>query len=323
MSEWLRDPYPSRVDICPAILRRVDPVVYSGGPPPPALTAEQAESYRRDGFLFLEELFDPAEVRILVDGLDALLQDDDIRAAKESILEPGSGDVRSVFRVHQLSSLFRSLARHPRILDLVHYILDDEVYVHQSRVNFKPGLVGKDFYWHSDFETWHVEDGMPRMRALSVSVTLTENSEFNGPLMVIPGSHTSLVACVGETPEDHYQESLRKQEYGVPDPVTLKMLADQGGIVAPKGPPGSVLFFDCNLMHGSNSNISPYPRSNAFMVYNSVTNAVLEPYCGLAPRPEFVAARQSIEPLRPAADGVLRSAFDGGPVVETKVVEPA
>jgi hypothetical protein len=40
-------------------------------------------------------------------------------------------------------------------------LLGSDVYVHQSRVNFKPGFNGQDFYWHSDFETWHAEDGMP------------------------------------------------------------------------------------------------------------------------------------------------------------------
>lgn len=52
-------------------------------------------------------------------------------------------------------------------------ILGSEVYIHQSRVNYKPGYGGTGFYWHSDFETWHSEDGMPRMRALSVSIALT------------------------------------------------------------------------------------------------------------------------------------------------------
>src|SRR3546814_10756649 len=44
-----------------------------------------------------------------------------------------------------------------------------------SRLNYKPGFKGKEFYWHSDFETWHVEDGMPQMRALSMSILLAEN----------------------------------------------------------------------------------------------------------------------------------------------------
>src|SRR5690606_18676180 len=112
-------------------------------------------------------------------------------------------------------------------------ILGGEVYLHQSRANLKPGFKGKEFYWHSDFETWHTEDGMPRMRALSVSIALTENYPFNGPLMLIPGSHKTFVACVGRTPENHYKQSLKRQELGTPDRESLKRLADRGGIVAP------------------------------------------------------------------------------------------
>jgi ectoine hydroxylase len=57
-----------------------------------------------------------------------------------------------------------------------------------------------------------------------------------------------------------------------------------------------VVFFDCNLMHGSASNISPSPRSNVFLVYNSVDNAVQEPFAAGSPRPAFVAARE-VSPL--------------------------
>mgnify|MGYP006151706647 CR=1 FL=1 len=74
---------------------------------------------------------------------------------------------------------------------------------------------------------------MPRMRALSMSVLLAENTPHNGPLMLIPGSHRQYLTCVGETPEDHYRQSLKRQEYGVPDGESLTKLAQQGGIVGP------------------------------------------------------------------------------------------
>ena len=110
--------------------------------------------------------------------------------------------------------------------------------------------------------------------------------------MLIPGSHRVYVACVGRTPEDHYKASLKKQEYGVPDPESLRTLVERGGrIDAPVGPPGTAVFFDCNTMHGSNSNITPYPRKNVFFVYNSVENRLQDPFCGLAPRPEYIATR--------------------------------
>lgn len=174
------------------------------------------------------------------------------------------------------------------------------MYIHQSRINLKPGFTGKEFYWHSDFETWHMEDGMPRMRALSCSIALTENNEFNGPLMLIPGSHKKYIVCAGETPENNYKQSLSAQYIGVPDPAIITELVKEDGIVAPKGKPGSVTFFECNAMHGSNGNISPYPRANAFFVYNSVENTLVEPYCGLKPRPEHIAVREDFAPLKPA-----------------------
>ena len=75
------------------------------------------------------------------------------------------------------------------------------------------------------------------------------------------------------------------------------MLANQGGIQAPKGPPGSLLLFECNTLHASNKNLSPWPRSNLFFVYNSVDNVPGKPFCGHEPRPHFLANRDDHEPL--------------------------
>jgi ectoine hydroxylase len=44
-------------------------------------------------------------------------------------------------------------------------------------------------------------------------------------------------------------------------------------------------------MHGSSNNITPYSRTNLFVVYNSVANALTDPFAAPAPRPEFVASR--------------------------------
>jgi ectoine hydroxylase len=49
--------------------------------------------------------------------------------------------------------------------------------------------------------------------------------------------------------------------------------------------------FDCNCMHGSNGNITPFPRSNIFVVFNSVENACAEPFAAPSRRPDFVASR--------------------------------
>lgn len=132
---------------------------------------------------------------------------------------------------------------------------------------------------------------MPRMRALSMSVALTENFPHNGSLMIIPGSHRMFVGCAGVTPAGHYRASLRRQEIGTPDEDSVARLAAERGIRLFTGRPGSVTVFDCNCLHGSSGNITPFPRSNLFVVYNSVENPCAEPFAAAEHRPSFIAAR--------------------------------
>lgn len=295
----LVDEYPSRVAPTPSVVPRHDPVLYGEGgtEAPGPLSPEQLTAFERDGFLVLESVFSDGEMDACFRELESISRDPERRNSPETIIEPESDAVRSVFAVHRTSEVFADLAEDPRIADVARQILGSEVYVHQSRVNLKPAMTGKEFFWHSDFETWHVEDGMPHMRAVSASVAMTDNTEFNGPLMLVPGSHKWYVTTVGQTPERHYETSLRRQEIGVPDVESLRRLVDEGGIVAPKASRGSVILFDCNAMHASGVNLSPYPRSNAFFVYNSVENQVVEPFGHIPPRPEHIAARETITPL--------------------------
>lgn len=287
------DRYPSRIADQAQITERKDPVVYSAWTTSSPLTAEQSAFYEKNGYLFLEGFFSEEEIDLWRKELNRLQEVyHDKEEEPHVIREPQSQEVRSVFAVHDNNDIFRELSQHPKLTAITNYLLGSDTYIHQSRINFKPGFTGKEFYWHSDFETWHVEDGMPNMRALSCSVALSDNYPYNGPLMVIPGSHRKFVSCVGRTPENHFKESLRKQEYGVPDPDSLTELAREGGVEMPVGKAGSVLLFDCNIMHGSSSNISPYPRSNVFMVYNSVHNRLVDPYSGQKPRPDYIATRK-------------------------------
>ncbi|TDO01495.1 MULTISPECIES: ectoine hydroxylase [Halomonas] len=293
------DPYPTRLTEYRAPFARRDPVVHARnqrrweGP----LDEVALSRYERDGFLWFEGFFSRDRIEPFFEELKQMANDESLMRSEQVIQDPNSGAIRSVFGMHQLSEHFDRLTRDPRILGMVRQLLGSEVYIHQSRINDKYGFQGSGFDWHSDFETWHAEDGMPRMRAVSASLMLTDNNEFNGPLMLIPGSHHQFVPCVGETPEANWQESLKAQTLGVPDQQSLASLAERGGIQAPKGPAGSLLLFECNTLHASNENMSPWPRSNLFFVYNSVDNTLEEPYAAPSRRPEFLATRGDIEPL--------------------------
>jgi len=294
------DLYPTRKSPEPSISPRRDPVIHARSLAGHPIAPNEIAFYEANGFLVLENVFDADEVAVLKAQAEAM-RDGRVPAAPPTIIsepgEAGAGAVRSIFAIHQQSNAFASLCRDARLADVARFLLDDEVYIHQSRLNYKPAFRGKDFYWHSDFETWHAEDGMPRMRALSMSVMLSDNHPQSGPTMFVPKSHKSFIACVGETPVDHYKSSLKKQEYGVPDDASLRRIVDEGGLAAPAPKAGSVVIFDCNTMHGSNSNITPLERMNAFFVFNAWSNRLEEPFAAAKPRPEFIAHRDVPTPL--------------------------
>lgn len=285
-----QDPYPTRLSrpLDLPWLNRREPVIKGHAEDGP-LSLQQLERFERDGFLFEPDFLGGDELAGMREELKALLDNPAFRGRDFSVVEPNGKEIRSLFAVHYLSRLFAHLANDERLVGRARQILGGETYVHQSRINYKPGFEGKGFNWHSDFETWHAEDGMPAMHAVSASIVLTDNHEFNGPLMLIPGSHRVFVPCLGETPDDNHKQSLKQQQVGVPSSEVLRQLIDRHGIEAPKGGAGGLLLFDCNTLHGSNANMSPDPRSNVFFVYNRRDNRCVAPYAARRRRPSFLA----------------------------------
>jgi ectoine hydroxylase len=297
LRENIEDLYPTRSAEDESWSERHDPVVWSDWNAAAPLTRAQADAFERDGYIMLENIFSSGELAILRNELDAIRGGGKRLTPDSVITEPGSDEIRTVFQLEKQSEVFDRLARDARIAGVIRFLLGDELYIHQSRLNYKPGFTGKEFYWHSDFETWHAEDGMPRMRAISASILLTDNDALNGPLMLMPGSHRTFVRCAGATPDDNHKTTLKKQEVGVPSNETLTRMAEKHGINYTAGKAGTVILFDCNTLHGSNGNITPFPRSNAFFVFNAWSNRPQRPFAAAKRRPEFLGARAPEAPI--------------------------
>ncbi|GGB98704.1 ectoine hydroxylase [Marivita lacus] len=292
------DAYPTRDPEKETWRERVDPTVWQDWTDQAPISRGQADAFDRDGFLVLEDLFSTDEIAALVSQAAELRSALEGSDAAEVVTEPGSDAVRTVFNLETRHDLMARLSRDVRLAGIAQFLLNDEVYIHQSRLNYKPGFTGKEFYWHSDFETWHAEDGMPRMRAVSASLLLTDNRAHNGALMLMPGSHKTFVSCQGETPDANYETSLKTQKIGTPSQESLRDLAQMHGITDAEGPAGTLVLFDCNTIHGSNGNITPDPRSNAFFVYNAVSNALADPFAAEEPRPDHLAHRGTPSPIK-------------------------
>lgn len=282
------DRYPTRLDEPTDPIPRAEPTVWgseSDGPLPEFDLASMAAN----GYLVRRSAVGDNWVYTLRDELNRIGAQAD--TGDPRIIREPSGSIRSVFEPHLFSDVIAELITLDTVLPVARQLLGSDVYLHQARINLMPGFTGTGFYWHSDFETWHAEDGMPQMRAVSCSISLTDNFPYNGSLMVMPGSHRTFYPCVGATPRNNHSSSLVKQEIGVPSRATLTEAAAHYGIDQVTGPAGTALWFDSNVMHGSGSNITPLPRSNVFLVFNSIENRLVAPFAADSPRPEYLAAR--------------------------------
>lgn len=279
------DRYPTRISGDPELLDRIEPTVWTAGTAGPIDPAGLAAHDSR-GFSVHHDLLSPAEVNAFRQELDRLAAD----GARRGVITE-DGEVRTIFAAHRESALIAELVRDPRVLDRARQILGSEVYVHQSRATYLAAFEGRGHFWHSDFETWHAEDGMRAPRAVSMSIALTDHHPFNGGLMMMPGSHRTFVPCAGGTPPEHYRTPLMDHEIGLPSAEHLTSLASAYGIEQFTAPAGSAVMYDANLMHGSGNNITPFPRSHIFLVFNSVENVLEAPFGGDPPRPTYVASR--------------------------------
>jgi ectoine hydroxylase len=240
------------------------------------LSNEQMEEFDRTGYLFFPSLFTPTEIKALTDEVPRLYAMDRV----ENVREKGSHAVRTNFAAHMYSEPFARLARHPRMVEPVEQLFGEKLYMHQFKINGKAAFNGDVWQWHQDYGTWLNDDLMPEPRAMNVAIFLDEVNEFNGPLMFIPGSHKLGVLEAG------HDTSTTSYPLWTINNDNIRTLVEKGGIVAPKGPAGSMLLFHSCLVHASTSNLSPWDRVSVYLSLCAVSNHIRR-----FKRPEYIAHR--------------------------------
>jgi ectoine hydroxylase len=258
------------------------------------LTASQIEQFEREGYLFFPALFSPAEIAALNDEVPRLYA----QRRPENVRERGSDSVRTNFAAHMYSYPFAKLARHPRMVEPVQQIYGRELYMHQFKINGKMAFDGDVWQWHQDYGTWKNDDLMPEPRAMNVAIFLDEVNEFNGPLMFIPGSHE-----LGVIDAAHDVTTTSYPLWTIDNDTIAKLVA-RGGIVAPKGPAGSMILFHSCLVHASTSNLSPWNRVAVYLSLCACDNHIRR-----FKRPEYIAHRD-FTPLELLPDDCLLEDYD-------------
>jgi ectoine hydroxylase len=245
------------------------------------LSKEQLAQFDRDGYLFFPGHFNAEETKAMTDAVPELYA----RREDYNVREKGKDAVRTNFAAHMYSEPFAKLARHPRMIEPVQDLFGEKLYMHQFKINGKMAFEGDVWQWHQDYGTWLNDDMMPTERAMNVAIFLDDVNDYNGPLMFIPGSHKK-----GVIDAKHDLTTTSYPLWTVDNKLIAQLVeragGKQGGIVAPKGPAGSMILFHSCLVHASSANLSPFNRVSVYLSLCAVSNHIRR-----YKRPEYIAHR--------------------------------
>jgi ectoine hydroxylase-related dioxygenase (phytanoyl-CoA dioxygenase family) len=222
------------------------------------LTPGQVDFYRREGYLVVHDVLDAAELGALRAARDALLEgargiaDHTALFDLEDTHTPEAPRVRRLKLPHRHHPAFDALIRSPKLLALMTPLLGPSVRMHTSKLNLKSAAYGAPVEWHQDWAFYpHTNDDV-----LAVGVLLDDFTPDNGPMMVVPGTHSGPV-------HDHHHGGMF---VGAIDPSRIG--EELGRAVPLLARAGSITLHHARLLHGSALNTSGHPRS--FLLYEAM-----------------------------------------------------
>jgi ectoine hydroxylase-related dioxygenase (phytanoyl-CoA dioxygenase family) len=242
--------------------------------------------YRKHGYVVVPDVLDRSTLERARVQMAAIL--DAARGVTDHTdvydLEPGHRPddprVRRIKTPHRLH-VFDRLFRDPRVVTVVQQLLGPGVRLHGSKINIKAPRYGSPVEWHQDWAFYpHTNDDV-----LAVGVMLDDCTLDNGPLLVVPGSHTGPI----------YDHHAGGYFCGAIDPHTIE--AEIRRAVPLVSSAGSMSLHHVRLLHGSAQNVSDLPR--AFLLYEYAA-ADAWPLMGVSDLAAFdarlVAGEPTIEP---------------------------
>jgi ectoine hydroxylase len=221
------------------------------------LTQDQIQQFNRDGFLMLENLFDPEEMELLI----RIAKDDQRLEAKALKRRDTHARTSKLWLTDKLEDdIYSAFVRSTRIIQPLEQLLEGEIYHYHHKMMLKEPFVGGSWEWHQDYGYWYSNNCLfPFMASCLIAVDTA--TKENGCLQVIKGSH-----LMGRI--DH--NKVGDQTGADIDRVNeaLKHL----DLIYCEMEPGTALFFHSNLLHRSDANLSPNPRWSLICCYNAARN---------------------------------------------------
>ncbi len=291
------------------------------------LTKEQITAYQSQGYTLVENALSAQQLTQLQGITEDYLQQSRKVTSSDNVFDLDTGhsaDSPRLTRIktpHLQHPAFWEVLRSERITGILKPLLGPDIRLHNSKLNTKAGQGGSAVQWHQDWGFYpHTNDDL-----LAIGIMLSDITEEDGPLLVVPGSHKGPVL----------PHTNNGTFCGAIDPAHPDAHLDRA--VPILGKAGDMSIHHVRLLHGSAPNLSrhnrllllfecgaadAWPLNGNQSVYTGLDSRAFwdglcsRMICGeqsLLPRLESVPVRM---PLPPAPDGgsIFKVQQSGGAV---------
>jgi phytanoyl-CoA hydroxylase len=230
------------------------------------LSETQIESFRRDGYLLLENVVPPATLRQLASEFEQWKEESRAHTKPYGTtydnrprfdVEPGHSAekpaLRRIASPIEISDTYLAFMRDNRALDAVVDLFGPNIRFENAKINSKQPGAATQVKFHQDylFEP-HSNDDM-----MTVLFFIDDVTEENGPLEVVPGTHRGPLY-------EHWQDGVFTG--AVSDAVTAEM---KPRAIPCFGSAGSACLMHTRVLHGSAPNLSDKPRTLLICEYTA------------------------------------------------------
>lgn len=228
---------------------------------PRILTDTQRQSYFTKGYLLVENIISSDWITRLLEITEQMIDKSRSLIESDAVFDLEADHTARDPRLRRLSSpvdqhpIYWEYASQAVLADVVADLVGPDVKFHHAKLNFKWAEGGEEVKWHQDITYWPHTNYSP----LTVGTYLYDVDTDQGPLGVVPGSHTgplfnqyneagNWVGCIADKELD---------------------LIDLAGVDYLTGPAGSLTLHNCRTIHGSKKNLSPRGRPLLLNAYSA------------------------------------------------------
>ena len=226
------------------------------------ITKKNLNFFKKNGFFLYRNFFKKSEIRL---AKNWMLRQQPKKVLKSWTETEPAVKIAVYSVLNEKKTPVSILSQNKKMLDVASSLIEDEVYVWHSKINFKKAWGGTVEYFHQDRVYWQ-DRGYPSDRMLSCMIMMDDHNFENAGLQVFSGTHKLRFI-------NHQSfiniNSLAK--FMIP-PSKLSQLEKKHKKIQIEGRAGDVLFFHSSLIHGSNHNTSSKDRMIILSQLNTKNN---------------------------------------------------